>query len=81
MAEEKYLDETPFVFSRGMSNGEKQEMRDRNQQTIEADMVQREDRLSNPVYSKSKINVSDLLTGESKERWIKKGVKRRIKWK
>lgn len=77
MAEENYLDETPFVFSRGMSNGEKQEMRDRNQQTIEADMVQREDRLSNPVYSKSKINVSDLLTGESKERWIKKWGKKK----
>ena len=59
-----------FVFSRGMGDQSYSQMVDRNQQTIEGNMAQREDRLSRQHKGKCKINISEQLRGESKKRWI-----------
>lgn len=54
----------------GMTEREYEMWKDRNQQTIEGNMAQREDRLQKGHTVKNEIEITELLLGESKKRWI-----------
>ena len=60
-----------FVFSRGISEQSRGEIANRNYETIEGNMAQREDRLDRRHNNRCRIDVSEQLKGESKKRWRK----------
>jgi hypothetical protein len=64
-------EEEGFVYSRGMGERTYLEMLDRNQQTFEGNMTQREDALGRKRNVKCEIDIAEQLKGKAKKRWVK----------